>query len=158
MVVTGKTLCLRGGTYNGKFRSTLNGGTVRSYPGEWAVIDGNQATTVNGAVSSSQTTLVLASATGLVAGGKFAIDGEMMQVDQVAGNTVTVNRGWDRTTAVSHASGAMVKVAGNQFEVAGDNTVYRDFEVTNSDTNRNDNGNANGFETIIRGSGVVQYN
>lgn len=34
-----KTLCLKGGTYRGKYESHLNGGTVRSAPGEWAKID-----------------------------------------------------------------------------------------------------------------------
>ncbi|HEX3102232.1 MAG TPA: hypothetical protein VHQ01_10585, partial [Pyrinomonadaceae bacterium] len=150
-------LCLRGGTYTGKFKSSLNGGTVRSYPGEWAVIDGNQTATVVGAINSSQSNIVLASVTG-ISNGKFAIDGEMMQIDHITGNTVFVNRHWDGTAAVPHADGATVKIAGNQFEVAGDNTVYRDLEVTNSDTNRNDNGDANGFDTIIRGSGIVQYN
>ena len=133
-------------------------GPFASYSGEWAVIDGNTTPTLVGAVDSSQSTVTLSAVTGLASGGKFAIDGEMMQIDHVTGNTVTVNRHWDGTTAASHSNGARVKVAGNQFEVAGDNTVYRDFEVTNSDTNRNDNGDSNGFETIIRGSGVVQFN
>jgi hypothetical protein len=42
----GSVILLRAGTYTGKFNSTLNGEdgapiTIRSYPGEWAVIDGN---------------------------------------------------------------------------------------------------------------------
>lgn len=33
LMISGKTLCLKGGTYYGKFTSTLNGGTVQSAPG-----------------------------------------------------------------------------------------------------------------------------
>jgi len=152
------TFWLRGGDYVGKFTSTLSGCTVSSYPGEWAVIDGNQAFVLVGAINASESTLALSSVAGLAGGAKFAVDGEMMQVDHVTGNTAAVNRHWDGTTAASHSDGATVKVAGNQLAIAGDHTIYSDFEVTNSDPNRDDNGNANGFETIIRGSGIVEFN
>src|SRR4051812_23096410 len=36
----GDTLYLRSGSYAGCFVSTLNNITIRSYPGEWAVIQG----------------------------------------------------------------------------------------------------------------------
>jgi hypothetical protein len=44
-ILPGHTLYLRGGTYTGLFTSTLTGNSaspivVRSFPGEWAVVDG----------------------------------------------------------------------------------------------------------------------
>jgi hypothetical protein len=47
-VAAGRTIWLRGGTYQGRFASDLSGTssgriTVRSYPGEWAVLSSNQA-------------------------------------------------------------------------------------------------------------------
>ncbi len=156
-VTAGKTLCLRGGTYYGKFISTLNGGTVRSYPGERATIDGNATTTLNGAINAAQGTIVLASAAALVPASTIAVDAEIMQVDHTVGNTVYVNRGWDGTAAVSHSNGAAVRHAGSQLTVLGSNTTYRDFEITNSDLNRDSNGDSNNqFAIKVRGTGLSQ--
>ncbi len=121
------------------------------------MIDGNKTFTLNGAINASTQTVILTSTAGLAGVTKFAIDNEMMQIDSYVGNTVTVNRGWDGTTAASHSNGATVKSAGNQLFISGQNTTYRNFEVKNSDTNRDCNGDGNGFPTIIRGSGVVQH-
>lgn len=62
------TFYLRDGTYSGKFTSTLDGCTVRSYPGEWAQIDGYLATTSTTPISASATTITLADPTGIPSG------------------------------------------------------------------------------------------
>jgi hypothetical protein len=160
LITSGKTLCLRGGTYFGKFRSTLNGGTVRSYPGEWAKIDGNVTTILGEAVDSTQQFITLASSAGLFSGATIAIDNETIQIDYVlADNTVHVNRHWDGSTAVDHINGAVVSIMGSgpQLYVAGSNTVYRDFEITNSSTtSRNGWARANNrLINRIRGGGIT---
>lgn len=153
----GDTLYLRGGTYLGKFSSALDGGTVRSYPGEWAVIDGNLTTTLNGAINASVTTINLTSGTGIDVGSKVAIDSEIINVLAVSGNQITdCVRGWDGTTAASHSDAATVRLAGNQLNVSSTNTTYRDFEITNSWTNRDTGTSCCGFGAIVRGAGVSQ--
>lgn len=157
LIQNGKTLCLKGGTYRGKFFSSLRGGgIVRSAPGEWAVIDGNARTTTTNAVSSTQSSVVLASTENLVPGSKFAVDNEIMFVESISGSTVNVIRGWDGTAASAHLSNAPVVHAGQQLLVQGDTTTYRDFEITNSGTDRDAGGECCGFKAIIRGAGLVQ--
>ncbi len=141
-VTTGKTLCLRGGTYLGKFISNLRGGTVRSAPGEWAVVDGNAYTTLVGSITASQTTFTVQDASKiLTSNDEISIDLEVIKFCNKSGNTLTAcGRAASGTIggATSHAAGAKVIQAGNQLLVAGSNTVYRDFEITNSITDRNE--------------------
>lgn len=59
VIVTGKTLCLRGGKYSGKFESTLNGGTVRALTDEYPIIDGYLYTTLLENIDSLQTTITV---------------------------------------------------------------------------------------------------
>ena len=166
LITNGKTLCLKGGTYSGKFISTLNGGgTVRSSPGEWAKIDGYLTTQLNGAITGSQTTLTVASATNIADGSVLSIDTEHVLVTStVAGNTRTVMRGWNGTTPAAHPSGAVVTHVGNQLTLNGDNTTYRDLEITNSSPQRDltppglDDQGCCGFYSKIRGAGVVIAN
>lgn len=161
---SGDTLYLRGGTYNGKFLSTLTGGWVRSYPNEWAKIDGYKTTTLTGAINSSVSNLTVASTAGMVAGGDIGIDTELMRVQEVTGpTTISVLRGRSPSIggAASHSDGATVWLGGSQLKVTGDDTTYFNFEVTNSWTIR-DNDNYNrpstegccGFFAYVRGTGV----
>lgn len=159
LVTNGKTLCLKGGTYRGKFMSKLNaGGIVRSGPGEWAIIDGFAQTTLSGAINSTQMSISLASTSNLAVGSKVRIDNEIVSIHGLAGNVADVTRGWDGTSAASHSSGAPILHAGNQFVVNGSNATYRDFEVTNSSTNRDAGGSCCGIPSIMRGAGIVQNN
>lgn len=153
---SGDTLYLRGGTYNGKFRSSLAGGTVRSYPGEWAVLDGYVATTLVGAIDNSQTAFVLANGTGFFDFGdeEVGIDGEIIKLFGLSGNNVTNSlRGASDSNAgaEAHSNGAVVVLGGDHLRITGSNTVYRDFEVTNSRPTRNGNTSNQG---ISRGDGV----
>jgi|GEM_PF-4677435 len=155
-MAAGKNLCLRGGTYRGKFRSTLNGGTVRSAPGEWAKIDGYLATTLVGSISSTQTTISLANAAGFLTIGsdEMIIGSEVIKFGNKSGNTITgVARAASGTIggAQAHTNGDTVFVAGANLYVAGSNTIYRDFEITNSNPQRD--GTVQG--TPSRGNGIV---
>lgn len=142
-VGAGHTLYLRGGTYLGKFQSDLTGGTVRSYPGEWAVIDGYFTTTLNGAINSSQTSgIALADASNVLVAGvnEIWVDNEVITAFAKSGNTITsASRNAEGTTggAASHSDGATVRLVANyQLVVNGSNTTYRDFEVRSSLPNR----------------------
>jgi outer membrane biosynthesis protein TonB len=156
LITTGKNLCLRGGTYRGKFRSILTGGTVRSYPGEWAKLDGYLTTTLVGAISSTQTTITLANAAGFLTVGsdEMIIGSEVLKFGDKSGNTITgVARAASGTIggAQPHNNGDLVIAAGTNFFVAGSNTTYRDFEITVSNPIRD--GSAQG--ELGRGNGIT---
>lgn len=70
----------------------------------------NAASTLNAGIDSSQTTLVVASATGFPTTGNFRIkiDSEYMLVTGVSGTTFTVTRAIESSTGASHSSGASV--------------------------------------------------
>ena len=157
LVVSGKTLCVQAGVYRGKFRSTLNGGTVRGLAG--AVIDGYLYTTLSGSIDATQSTITVADASIFVtpwqsaAATSLIVDGEALYINGVSGNTVSVNRAaaGSSTSAVAHSAGAIVRMAGNQLYTSGNNTTYQDFEIRNSDPLRN--WNTDGAEGL-RGCGV----
>ncbi len=170
-ITAGKTLCLQDGTYKGKFLSKLNGGTVRSAPGEWAIIDGYQFTTLSAGITATQTSFTVADGTKLApsiqSGGTadVVIDGEVFHNVVVNGNTITFDNraaAGSSTGAVAHNQGALVRLARNQLQVGaadefdnvlyGSNTTYRDFEITNSDPMRN--WDTDGTEGI-RGAGIA---
>jgi hypothetical protein len=66
--------------------------------------------TLNGAINSSQTTLVVTSGSTFPTTGTFSVivDSEIMKVTGVSGTTFTVVRGQEGSTAASHSSGANV--------------------------------------------------
>lgn len=66
------------------------------------------STTLSGAVNNAQTTLVVASATGIAAGGALYIDRELVTVRSVSGTTITVNRGQGGTVANAHGTSRTV--------------------------------------------------
>lgn len=69
-------------------------------------------TTLNGAINSTQNSIVLASATGVTITSSvqtvFYIDHEAMLGMSINGLVVTVQRGWGATPATAHATGEMV--------------------------------------------------
>lgn len=141
-ITSSKTLCLKGGTYRGKLRSTLTAGTVRSAPGEWAVVDGNYGTTLVGAISSSQTSMTVADGSKILTdpeNDEFSIDGEIIKFCSKSGNNLTgCFRGASGSVngGQSHTASSGVYQAGQILVVTGTNTTYRDFEITNSNTTR----------------------
>jgi len=60
------------------------------------------STTLSGAVNASTNTFVVASASGIAAGGGLYVDREFVTVRAVSGTTITVNRGQGGTPANSH--------------------------------------------------------
>lgn len=70
----------------------------------------NASTTLNGAITSGATSLIVTSATGFPSTGNFRIliESEIMLVTNVAGTNFTVTRGIEGTTAVGHANGVSV--------------------------------------------------
>ncbi len=75
------------------------------------------STTLNGSILAADPTLVVTSSTGFPNSGNFRIriDNELMLVTAVSGNTWTVTRGIEGTTAASHNNGATV----NHYLTAG---------------------------------------
>lgn len=72
----------------------------------------NPSTTLNGAINSAVTSIVVAAATGFSTSANYRIivDSEIMNVTAGAGTTTwTVARGQEGTAAASHSSGATVK-------------------------------------------------
>lgn len=140
-VTQGKTIYLRGGTYHGKFISRLIGAVVRSYPGEWAKIDGHYTTTVATAISAAlpltASTVRFNGSVRFSPGNTVYVENEMMQINVVnADGSYRVIRGWNGTAATAHNVGAPTRLFGNTFEINGNNTTYRDFEVFNSNPSR----------------------
>ncbi len=145
-LITGtKVLCLKGGTYIGKFTSTLNGGVVRSAPGEWAKLDGFKVTTLTAPITASSQTIDVADTTGFPSPTQLievAIGNEVVRIFGRNGNTLTVyDRGASGSTggATAHNAGEELALAGNGLFVTGGNTTYRDFEVMTSDPIRDAN-------------------
>ena len=66
------------------------------------------STTNSAAISATQTTFALASATGVAAGGALYIDRELMSVRSVSGINVTVVRGQSGTVANAHSASRTV--------------------------------------------------
>lgn len=137
-VAPGDTIYLRGGTYRGKYTSTLRGAagnpvTVRSAPGEWAKIDGFATTTLAVTLDATGTTVTLADGAAFPEGSIVTIDGEQLNLYSRSGNRYTAARGWNGTPRASHTAGALVVAGGNNLTVNGRDTVYRDFEILNSD-------------------------
>ncbi len=141
LVTGGKILCLRGGTYRGKYRSRLNGAVVRSAPSEWAVIDGFSTTTLVSAISATQTSFTVADGSvlsypaGADTGVGVLAEGELIAVYGINGNNVTqANRGGATGSSppIPHPAGTTLYVKGTNLWVEGNGTTYRDFEITNS--------------------------
>lgn len=66
------------------------------------------STTLSNATTASQTSFVVASASGIVAGGGLYVDREFMTVRSVSGTTITVSRGQSGTVANAHGASRTV--------------------------------------------------
>jgi hypothetical protein len=155
----GDTLYLRGGTYYGKFRCNLAGGTVRSYPGEWAVINGGFSTTLVGAVDADDTTFTFASIAYMNPAIQYmTIDNENIRFVPSGSTTVTgVERGISFESAgdgaTPHDNGATVWAGGEQLVInGGGDTTFEFLEIMNSSVHRDELIN---FATNSRGTGIA---
>jgi hypothetical protein len=85
--------------------STHSGGAV-------VIRNGYGASTLNGAINASQTTITVSDGASFVSGKHIRIDSEVMLVTGISGDTLTVTRGVNFSAAASHSDGATVGTAG----------------------------------------------
>src|SRR6266540_1785598 len=148
LIQPGDTVYLRGGVYYGKYNTPLTGTaaspiTIRSYPGEWARLDGYAPVTPTATIGSTDTSIPLSAATQAVPAANMLIDQEMIYVKGAIGNVASVIRGWSGTTPTTHSPGAIVKFAGPMITVSGGYVWLQNLEVMSSDPIR---------QTLIAGS------
>lgn len=142
VVTAGDTIYLRGGVYKGVFISTLVGApgspiTVRSMPGEWAVIDANQKLNLVNAIGTGTGTITFSGDVNLPDPAVVMIDNEQLQLTKRVGNSFTINaRGWTGTAPAPHAAGAPVRAQGETLKINGSDVVFGNLEVTNSQVER----------------------
>lgn len=158
-ILPGDTLYLRGGNYLGPgFISTLSGTsnnyvTVRSYPGEWAVItDGGTGTLLTALAPatpySSTNNIIIANSENWVVSATILIDGEGCQLGSKSGTNWLLNRGWFGTMPTNHAIGAKVDLWAGFIAQSGSYVAFRDFEICSTYcTNR-----VSGYATNSNGS------
>lgn len=130
--LSGGTLYLRGGTYIGNFKSSLNNCTVRSYPNEWAVLSGSKVATLAYDINSTTNKAPLTGSEWFQSAQVIVFTtGEWAQLSSVAnGTNWTINRGWSGTTAKAHSAGEQVIIQGPVLAHTGSQTTFRDFEIT----------------------------
>jgi len=152
----GDTLLLRGGTYLGKYLASLSGVTVRSAPGEWAVIDGFRITTLAAAITATQTSITVVDSGGLKPASALVIEDEWISVQTVTGNVLGVVRGQGGKLKAPHTAGTLVVHGGNQLQVTGSDNTFRDFEIRNSDPVRTQVPPDAQSAPRLRGEGIFQ--
>lgn len=160
IVKAGDTIFLRGGTYKGRYRSSLTGVagnqiTVQSYPGEQAKIDGYLLLPLLNQVQATDTLFQVSDVSGITLGSVLRVGNEDVYVKSMSGNSLTVVRGWAGTTPASYAAGATIGLSSNIFDVAGGYTTYRNFEITSSDPVRTTSISGSAPSDIIRGAGII---
>lgn len=134
----GDTIWLRGGLYSGTFTSRLSGSAanpivVRSYPGEWAKVDGAGSTVLlNGLPSSGNATCTFPAYPPLNEGSTLKIDGEQVLLNNRSGNSFTCIRGWNGTPVGPHGGGTAAQRIGNIIETTGGYVWWWGFEITSS--------------------------
>ena len=70
----------------------------------------DNATVVDGAISTEVTKIKVSASTDLTVGGRIIIGGEIMYVEKINGQDVNVIRGYDNTAIAEHEHGATVNV------------------------------------------------
>ena len=70
----------------------------------------DNATVVDGAISTKVTKIKVSASTDLTVGGRIIIGGEIMYVEKINGQDVNVIRGYDNTAIAEHDHGATVNV------------------------------------------------
>jgi hypothetical protein len=72
--------------------------------------DNDEITVISEDISEEVTQFDVSDATGLILNSYIQIDDESMYIRKITGNTLLVNRGQDKTTITTHASGTAVNV------------------------------------------------
>jgi hypothetical protein len=100
--------CGSGGSGNwiaSGFASSHSGGAV-------SIRNGYGASALDGAIDASQTTIDVADGASFISGKHIKIGSEVMLITGISGDTLTVTRAANLSTAASHADGATVGTAG----------------------------------------------
>ncbi len=103
-----------------------NGGpvdTIALAAGSSAIGAGGALTTLSASLSNSATTATVASPTFLAVGDYLSIEGEIVEVTAISGDTITLARGQAGTTAANHDSGANVYLT---YDARGDQRIALD--------------------------------
>lgn len=138
--LSGQTLCLKGGLYNTRLTSNLVNATVRSAPGEWAKFDSYIQVTLLNDISAyvegvpnpcTWSTLAQGLTIGDPGGGVEFSDGDGVTLHNPSGNTANCI-GNDSP----HAAGSVAITKNAPATIYGSGTVYRDFEIYNSNPKR----------------------
>jgi hypothetical protein len=108
--------------------------TVRSYPGEWALITDTKASALLAQnIGTTDSSIQVTNSPNWQVGQVVLIGGENMQLAGVSGQTWAVNRGWNGTTATNHSAGEPIILYGVSFlEQDGSYVAFQDFEITSS--------------------------
>jgi hypothetical protein len=127
---------------------------VRSYPGEWAKLDGFWTTSLAADLTASQTSISLTDAAPIPDGSDLLVDFEVIKVFSKQGNSFTdcVRGASGGQAAAAHARGARVLLGGTVLEILGADAIYRDFEVLNSWPKRD---SSEGNQDLPRGAGIA---
>lgn len=137
-VLPGDTVFLRGGIYRGMFVNNLKGAInnpifVRSFPGEWAVIDEEQPLTLAVGIGTGRETFTFAEDFNLPQTIVVHVDDERIQLTSRNGRSYKINaRGWSGTVVAPHSAGAKVRVIESPLVGNGSDVIFADFEITNS--------------------------
>jgi hypothetical protein len=149
----------------GKYRSQLSGTqsapiVVRSYPGEWAKIEGYLTTTLAEALPNAPgdpVTVVVADGRAFSDPTSVFIGSEILTLGrrQPDGRTWTNSvRATSGTIPSAHSVGDLVFDNSKTLTVSGQYTYYRDFEVMNSNPTRDYNLDWGQLAPGVRGTGI----
>jgi hypothetical protein len=171
VIKPGDTLYLRGGNYRGPgFVSTLAGTannyvTVRSYPGEWAVVTDGTMGVLGANLYASSTNALNVPIAGfemLSVSPNFLIGSELLYVVGRTGTNWNLVRGWGGTTISAHSLGERVIMVMPILQQNGSYVKFQDFEITSLlSTNRNVGTNwtlASGLDLSANGRGNKAIN
>jgi len=108
----------------------------------------NASTTLNGAITNSATSIAVTNGTPFSQSGTFRVivDSEIMLVNSISGNTLSVTRGQEGTTAVSHLSGATI----TQIVTAGAIAQLKT-DLTTTGVMHSGSGNPNTTPSFVQG-------
>lgn len=160
----GSIVYLRGGTYFGKFTNRLTGVVVRSYPGEWARIDGNVHSTLAAAMTEaaafSDSKCVFTSNLELSNGAAIWIEDEMVSItgQRADGLTWNCQRGWGGTLVAAHPAGALAYSPDEVMTIVGSGNVLRDMEILDSSLRRLFDKDLGNTTIGYRSGGIVVQN
>jgi len=159
VVNAGDTIWLRGGLYWGRFSSALSGNpgnpiVVRSYPGEWARIDGFAHVSLVTAITPNDTKIQVSDTSAIRLGAVLKINNEGIYVKGINGSMLTVVRGWGGAAPGSYPAGSLFGFTDTIFTIGGTYTNYMGFEVMSSDPVRTTLLAGSAPSDITRGDGI----